>query len=110
MTPVEIKAARLAAGLTQLQAAALIHCGETTWQGWELGTRKMHPAFWQLFQIKACDGPALLEAAKLALGEAESWVRDQLEGTQMHEKALADLVPIRTVIEGYGARHAGGVK
>lgn len=53
MTPQEIKAARLAAGLTQAQAAALIHCGMTTWQGWELGTRKMHPAFWELFKLKA---------------------------------------------------------
>lgn len=52
MTPEKIKAARVAAGLTQAQAAALVHCGTTTWQGWELGTRKMHPAFWALFKIK----------------------------------------------------------
>lgn len=68
MTPKEIKAARTSAGLTQLQAAALIHCGETTWQGWELGTRKMHPAFWELFHIKVgaphFDGRALQEAWK----------------------------------------------
>lgn len=53
MTPAEIKAARIAAGLTQLQAAARIHCGETTWQAWELGRSKMHPAFWELFKLKA---------------------------------------------------------
>lgn len=52
MTPTEIKAARCCAGLTQQQAAALIHCGASTWQSWELGTRKMHPAFWELFQRK----------------------------------------------------------
>lgn len=51
-TPEEIKAARLAAGLSQLAAARRVYCGETTWQNWELGTRKMHPAFWELFNMK----------------------------------------------------------
>lgn len=55
--PAEIKAAREAAGLTQTEAAALIHCGLNTWQQWESElpdqNRRMHPAFWELFQLKA---------------------------------------------------------
>lgn len=50
--PADIRLAREAAGLTQTQAAALIHCGLRAWQKWEAGDRKMHPAFWELFQIK----------------------------------------------------------
>lgn len=55
--PDEIKQAREQAGLTQTQAALLIHKGLRTWQGWETpegcsGHRKMDPAFWELFKIK----------------------------------------------------------
>lgn len=48
----EIKAAREAAGLTQAEAAYLIHCSSNTWQKWECGERKMRPAYWELFQLK----------------------------------------------------------
>lgn len=51
-TPDEIRAVRTAAGLTQQQAAALIHCTTRGWEDWEGGQRKMHPAFWELFRIK----------------------------------------------------------
>lgn len=51
-TPAEIRAAREAAGLSQTSAAALIHCTLRGWQGWEDGSRKMHPAFWDLFNRK----------------------------------------------------------
>jgi len=51
-TPAEIRQARESAGLTQTQAAAMIHCGLRAWQKWEGGERKMHPAMWELFQIK----------------------------------------------------------
>lgn len=48
----DIKAAREGAGLTQANAASLLRCTLNAWQKWEYGERKMHPAFWELFQIK----------------------------------------------------------
>jgi len=56
-TPEEIKAARLAAGLTQSEAAALIYVHLKTWQKWETGEelpshRAMHQAVWELFLQK----------------------------------------------------------
>lgn len=50
--PDEIRAARQAAGITQTQAAALVHTTCRTWQQWEAGDRRMHPAFWELFTRK----------------------------------------------------------
>lgn len=50
--PAEIRAAREAAGLTQTEAAALVHGSLRTWQQWEAGDRRMHPGFWELFTIK----------------------------------------------------------
>jgi len=52
-TPRVIKQARLDAGLTQTEAAELIYCGLRTWQQWEAGDRKMHRAFFELFQLKS---------------------------------------------------------
>ncbi len=54
----EIKEARRSAGLTQREAAALIHCSVRSWEHWEseASSRKMHPAFLELFTIKAIDG------------------------------------------------------
>ncbi len=40
-SPSEIRAARLAAGLTQRQAAALICYSRRAWQEWEGGRRRM---------------------------------------------------------------------
>lgn len=51
--PGEVRAAREAAGLTQTQAGVLVHAGCRTWQQWEAGERRMHPAFWELFCRKA---------------------------------------------------------
>lgn len=51
-SPEAIRAAREAAGLTQMQAAARLHANLTSWQRWESGERKMHPAMWELFLIK----------------------------------------------------------
>jgi len=51
-TPEAIKAAREAAKLTQTQAAKLIYSNISAWQQWEYGANKMHPAFFELFQIK----------------------------------------------------------
>ena len=51
-TPEQIRAARLAAHLTQTAAGELLHTTCRTWQQWEAGDRAMHPAFWELFQRK----------------------------------------------------------
>jgi DNA (cytosine-5)-methyltransferase 1 len=51
-TPAEIIAGRKARGLTQTEAAAVIHCGLRAWQEWEAGGRRIHPAFWELFLRK----------------------------------------------------------
>lgn len=51
-TPEEIKSARERAGLTQTQAAYLVHGTMRAWQEWEAGNRKMHPGLWELFNIK----------------------------------------------------------
>lgn len=54
--PAEVRAARDAAGLTQAQAAALVHASVRNWQQWEQeegsNTRRMHPALWELFGLK----------------------------------------------------------
>lgn len=55
--PDEIKAAREAASLTQTEAAQLVYTSLRAWQQWEYGERRMHPAFWELFNLKksACN-------------------------------------------------------
>lgn len=53
--PTEIRAAREAAGLTQTAAAVLVYSTLRTWQDWEAEgdtNRRMHPAIWELWQIK----------------------------------------------------------
>ncbi len=55
-TPKEIKAARMEAGLTQGEAAALVHANLRSWQKWESGDRSMHPAMWELFRAKIRPG------------------------------------------------------
>lgn len=52
-TPEQIRAAREAAGLTQTEAATLIHSTMRAWQEWEAGNRRMHPGLWELFCLKA---------------------------------------------------------
>lgn len=45
--PAEIRAAREAAGLTQTQAAEIVWGNLRSWQNWEAGATRMHPAiFW----------------------------------------------------------------
>lgn len=57
-TPAEIRAAREAAGLTQTEAADLVHSTCRSWQQWEADPsdaanhRRMHPAFFELFTLK----------------------------------------------------------
>lgn len=52
-TSAEIKALRETSGLSQTAAASLLHTTCRTWQQWEAGDRRMHPAFWELFNIKS---------------------------------------------------------
>lgn len=52
--PNEIIAARKAAGLTQAQAAELVHLGANTrWAEYENGTQRIDLARWELFIIKS---------------------------------------------------------
>jgi len=51
--PPDILDARKRLGLTQTEAAAMLHTTCRVWQQWETGKRKMHPAFWELFRLKA---------------------------------------------------------
>lgn len=51
--PAVIRATREAAGLSQTAAGALVHTTCRTWQQWEAGDRRMHPAFWELFLLKS---------------------------------------------------------
>jgi DNA-binding transcriptional regulator YiaG len=51
--PSEILKARKRLGITQSEAGKMLHTTCRVWQQWEAGDRRMHPAFWELFQIKA---------------------------------------------------------
>lgn len=51
--PAEIQEARLAFGYTQTEAGALVYCTLRAWQDWESGERRMHPATWDLFRMRA---------------------------------------------------------
>ena len=48
--------------------------------------------------ILIAEAPMLLEAAKLGLHIAESWIHDQLDGTTGLKSALEELEPIRISI------------
>ena len=51
------------------------------------------------FIVRACNShDDLVAALQLALGEAESWIHDQLDGTSMVDGALARLDPARRAL------------
>ena len=52
-SPTEVRSAREAAGLSQTAAGALVYASLRAWQTWESGDRRMHPAIWELWEIKA---------------------------------------------------------
>jgi DNA-binding transcriptional regulator YiaG len=56
-TPGDVLIARVEAGLTQDEAAALLHTVGRVWRQWESGERRMHPAFWELFRLKIARAP-----------------------------------------------------
>lgn len=69
-TPAQVIRAREEAGLTQRQAAALVHTSWRSWQNWEAEKdspewRRMHSATWELFQVKIA-AKKLLEKGELA--------------------------------------------
>lgn len=45
-------------GITAAQdkCAELLHTSRRAWQQWERGDRKMHPAFWELINLKCMSG------------------------------------------------------
>lgn len=49
----EVIAVRNRLGLTMKQCAALLHTTQKVWENYEYGRNKMHPAFWELFLLKA---------------------------------------------------------
>ena len=53
----EVKALRNFFGLTQSEAAALVHVQLRAWQWWESGQRKMPVGLWELFLIKTDHHP-----------------------------------------------------
>lgn len=65
-TPSMIAKAREKAGITQKRAGVVLHTTERTFQQWEYGERKMHPAFWELFLIKT-NQLELLETADVGV-------------------------------------------
>lgn len=53
-TPEDIRSARLAAGLTQAQAAALVHLrAPVRWTEYETGARNIDRARWDLFRLRS---------------------------------------------------------
>lgn len=59
-TPLEVKAARAAAGITQEAAAALIYqFSSANWRAYESGRIKIHPSSWELFLLKTNQHPTL---------------------------------------------------
>ena len=54
-TKEEVKAARASAGLTQPEAAKLVHRTTSAWARWEGGERNMPADTWELFNIKLKD-------------------------------------------------------
>lgn len=45
-------------GVAQAQdrCASMVHTNPRSWRKWEQGERKMHPAFWELANIKTENG------------------------------------------------------
>ena len=66
-SPEEIRAARDALGLTLKAAGAIVYCSLRAWQDWESGERRMHPATWDLFRIRATDPDGTALALRRAI-------------------------------------------
>jgi DNA-binding XRE family transcriptional regulator len=54
-SPEKIAKTREEADLTQTQAAEMIYSTMRTWQQWEGGQRRMHPALWEYWCLLISD-------------------------------------------------------
>ena len=52
IAPETFRQARLAAGLTQREAAELLGVKLRRWEAWEQGENPMHQVFWDTFTLK----------------------------------------------------------
>lgn len=55
--PTAIRRARLAAGLTQTEAAQVVRASLRGWQQWEAGDRAMPAGLFELFMLKTRQWP-----------------------------------------------------
>lgn len=74
-TPAQVAAARMAAGLSYAECGRLVHERGIRWAAFEQGDAHMHPAAWELFNLKL----AQLKGGELALACAVD-ATDTLEG------------------------------
>lgn len=51
-TPDEVKAARIAAGLNQTEAAEVVYVRQASWSRWEAGIDSMPLSLWVFFQLR----------------------------------------------------------
>ena len=60
--------------LSASAAAELVHTSQRSWLQWEAGDRKMHPAFWELAQLKLLflESPATARPILAAMRSAEA--------------------------------------
>lgn len=56
-TVTTIRDARIAASLTQSEAAQVVRVSLRTWQHWEAGDRAMPPGLFELFMLKTGQWP-----------------------------------------------------
>ncbi|TAM12888.1 MAG: XRE family transcriptional regulator [Nevskiaceae bacterium] len=56
-TPAAVRNARVAAGLTQTEAAKTVRASLRGWQQWEAGDRAMPPGLFELFMLKTGQWP-----------------------------------------------------
>lgn len=96
----QIKVHRLRCGLTQSQAAELVHANIRTWQQWESGDRTMHPAFIELFYMKTANAAAIEE------GRIMSFIKPSITFNELkkNHKQLADTTHRSEQLEAEGAK------
>jgi putative transcriptional regulator len=63
--PDRVREARLQAGLTQSEAASVVHSTGRRWREWEAGDHRMPPASWELFLLRT-QAVIFTEPAELA--------------------------------------------
>ena len=70
-TAAQISAARERAGLSQQQAADLVHVDIRSWRRWELAERGVNMAAWELFLLRSDQHPSdVLKTRAAASGKA----------------------------------------